>query len=370
MLFYLTLLAPVVVVVALIAVWRRRRSGAARWLVGFAALGGIAGSALYVFLILRQTSSTAAIGIIFVPLIFAVAAVAGGLCGWSLYQVVHTAEALRAGWRGVVPWLVATVFLVVAVYSTITLTRDLVTFQQLKSPQADARFLEQRYRTAMAAKNYFQLSAIAANPNTPPAVLLEIARSPDPGLHEKRQGLTTMFDRDALAVVRKVLRNPNMPPEALVDLARSKNDYVLGDVAASKHATEPILRGIAGRSDSYLVRWGLATNRNTPRDILERLAKDGDRVTAQQLAQNPSAPRPILAELAGHADEFVRRNVARNPSIDAATMERLAGDPNEMVRFYLSINTALTPEVLTTLTRDPSERVRRYAGEQLGRKGR
>lgn len=51
MLFYLTLLAPVIVVVALIAVWRRWRSGAARWLVGCAALGEIAGSALYVFLL-------------------------------------------------------------------------------------------------------------------------------------------------------------------------------------------------------------------------------------------------------------------------------------------------------------------------------
>jgi len=45
----------------------KRRTRAVKWMALFALLGGAGSSLLYVILILRQTASTAAIGIIFVP---------------------------------------------------------------------------------------------------------------------------------------------------------------------------------------------------------------------------------------------------------------------------------------------------------------
>jgi hypothetical protein len=364
------LLLLVAGVLGLVVAWRYRRRRLVWWAVACGILGGLAGSVLYVALILRHTSSTAAIGVIFVPWIFAVAAVVSAVWGLCLYQLARTTTVLRQGPRAVVLWLAAVTFLGGSAYYGATLASNVLTFRALQDPGAPARVLETRYREALAARNYLQLSAIAANPHTPPAILLEMATSEDPGMHEKREGLATMFDRDALAVVRKVLRNPGMPPEAIPYLAKSKNAYVLGDVAAHRKTPETILRDIAARDDGYLVHWGLAGNPTTPREILERLAGDGDRVTTQNLAGNPSTPLPVLTRLAGSPEQFVRWGVARNPSIDGAIMERLAADPDETVRFYLSFNRAATKETLERLARDPSERVRRYAGEQLARKAR
>ncbi len=364
------LLPPIAVALGLFAVWRRWRAGAGPWIAAAGVLGGVAASAAYVQLVLRQTSSTGAIGIVFVPWIFAVAGAVSAACGFGVYQLARTATVLRQGPRAVAVWLVTVGFLAGAASYGTTLAWDVLTFRSLQHPGAAASVLEARYRRAAAARNYLQLSAIAANPNTPPAILLEMAKSDDPGMHEKRRGLATMFDRDALAVVRKVLRNPHMPPQAIPYLAASKNAYVLGDVAAHRQTPEPVLRGIAARDDSYLVHWGLAGNPNTPRDILERIAKDGDRVTAQGLAANPNTPLPVLAGLAASPEQFVRWGLARNPAIDAAIMARLAADPDETVRFYLSLNPAATTGVLDTLARDPSERVRRYAAQQLQRKAR
>lgn len=371
MLVELYLLLPLVlVVVGLVIAWRHRRSTAVRWMVTGAVVGGLAASALYVLLILRQRSSTAAIGIIFVPWTFGIAAVIAAAWSLCLYQLARTAAAWRQGPRAVALWLIAVAFLAGSGYLVVSLGANVATFHRLQDPGVPAGVLAERYRAAMAKKNYLQLSAIAANRSTPPPILLEMARSDDPGMHAKRGGLATMFDRDALAVVRKVIRNPSMPPEAIPYLAASTNEYVLSDVAFHRETPEPILREIAARNDGYLVHWGLAGNPNTPREILERLATDGDRVTAQNLASNPSTPLPILARLAGSPEQFVRWGVARNPSIDAAIAERLRTDPDETTRFYLAHNRATPREVLDKLAGDPSERVRRYAGEALKRTAR
>ena len=157
---------------------------------------------------------------------------------------------------------------------------------------------------------------------------------------------------------------------SVVTLEEGKLSIMVGGDEATFRDVEPILRDIARRNDGYLVHWGLAGNPRTPRDILERVAKDGDRVTAQQLAANPNTPLPILTRLVGSPEQFVRWGVAQNPSIDPAIMARLAADPDETVRFYLSFNRATTKEILERLARDPSERVRRYAGQGLERKTR
>ena len=233
---------------------------------------------------------------------------------------------------------------------------------------ADARVLEDAYRGALARRDYLQLAAVAAHPGTPPAILLAMARSDDPGMHARRRGLVTLFGRDSLAVVREVLRNPNAPAEAVAALAASPSDEVLYDVAASAHATEAILRDLARRRDGSLVRWGLALNPRTPPDILERLAKDADDATTRHLAGNPGTPLPILRGLGASGSALARAAVARNPGIDAALMARLAGDAEDDVRLALALNRGATREVLERLARDENARVRRHAADGLRRK--
>ena len=126
-----------------------------------------------------------------------------------------------------------------------------------------------RYRQT---RDYFILSAIAANARTPPDALLRIARDPDPGLHQKRHEWIDMFDQDQMAVMRKVVRNPNSPVEALVLLAASPDNYVLSDVCGDKRTPVAILRQRCAPSNSYLIHWSLARNANAPADVLEALS--------------------------------------------------------------------------------------------------
>ncbi len=77
-----------------------RRTSAVKWMALFALLGGAGISVLYVYLILRQTSSTAAIGIIFVPFLATIAAVFFPMLGLSVYQIVRARELWNGGIRG------------------------------------------------------------------------------------------------------------------------------------------------------------------------------------------------------------------------------------------------------------------------------
>jgi len=251
---FLLSLAPLVLVLLVLVnlgtIWRRLP---ARWALVAGALGGVGGSVLYVGLVFQQRSSTAAIGFLFTPWVFAVAAGSAAAWGFGLHQLVHTRQALRGGPRPVAVWAVAVGFLLASTYYTGRDARSVAGFLRITRAPADARVLEDAYRGALARRDYLQLAAVAAHPGTPPAILLAMARSDDPGMHARRRGLVTLFGRDSLAVVREVLRNPNAPAEAVAALAASPSDEVLYDVAASAHATEAILRDLARRGHAHAV---------------------------------------------------------------------------------------------------------------------
>jgi hypothetical protein len=363
-------LPVVAAVLAVLFLPRLLRTPDGRWTAAFAAAGAALTAALLVVLIFRSTSSTASIGLLFVPVWALAGGLAAGAWGWCLRRVLQARAAWRGGPRARTTWTVAAALVAATSVYGASQVRRLWTFQRLGDESLGPAAVEGVYREALRRRDYFLLAAVAAHPKAPPAVLLELARSDDPLLHAKRREPIDAFDRDQLAVVRKALRNPSLPPEALPLLARSADDYVLGDVAAHRATPVPLLRAIHGRSGSYLVHWGLAGNAHTPADVLEALAGDGDRYTAARLAANPGAPPSVLAPLAGHPDELVRGNVALNPAIEEAVMARLAGDGSERVRFYLATNPSLDPGTAAVLARDPSERVRRYAAEDWRRKPR
>ncbi len=351
------------------------RRSAGRWTLTGAVAGGLAASLLYVGLVLDRTESTAAILLIWTPIVFVAAAPAAAAWGWSLHRVRCTPPPWRRGGAGrSLPWLAAAVFLAgsAALFGWHALR--IGAFYSYRSAGMRPAALERGYRGALAAGDYLQLAAIAANPNTPPGVLLALARSDDPLLHERRRGWSNLFDRDALAVARRLLRNPSLPPEAIPALAASTSAYVLGDLAAHRLTPEPILRDIDRRSDSYLVHWGLAGNARTPPEILESIAAASDLasdwVVASGLAGNPGTPLPVLAELADHRNPNVRWRLAGNPAIDAGLMERLREDPDRSVRVRLTQNEAVGYELLQAIGEDPDEDVREYARRGIARVAR
>ncbi|MCC6389169.1 MAG: hypothetical protein IT167_01105 [Bryobacterales bacterium] len=309
---------------ALLLARAHRRSAAVRWIAGGASLLSMATGAVLLWSIFRSTSSTAAIGILFLPLWMIAGGAIGAVLGFAAYKAARLREAVT-----VVRAASALALLGVALYAGAAgwRIRQFHADQQIKDPLV----LKTRARAELSRHDYFLLSAIARNPHTSAETLLEIARDPDPGLHEKRPEWINMVDRDRLAVVRKVIRNPNSNVDALVAVSGSTNDYVLGDLAQDRRTPEPALRQIAARSRSYLVHWGLAANSSAPPDLLEKLPRSKDLYVAMGLAYNEATPAEILRELASHSDSLVRDRVALNKKTEMEVLEQLTRDGNTQV---------------------------------------
>jgi len=321
---------PIVALIALLMigpkVWR---AAWGRWVIVGTVLGAAGIAIVSLYAIFHSTSSTAGIGILFVPFEMTFGAVAGAILGYAAFQAAHWRDGLHRGLRRIVIAIASVALLLV---SLVYLVRQAVRVQSFHRYQhADkAELLAAGAAEHLRSKDYFVLSAIAANVHTPPAVLLDLARNPDPELHRKRHEWIDMFDRDELAVVRKVLRNPDSPVEVLSILSSSPDDYVLADVCADKRATQSILRTRCAPRNNYLVQWSLAGNPSTPVDVLEALPRS-DQYVAHGLAYNSSTPLPILRQLARHGDPLVRQGIATNPSTDIEILTALSRDPVEFV---------------------------------------
>jgi len=146
---FLLNLAPLVLVLFVLVylgtIWRH---APARWALVAGALGGVGGSVLYVSLVLQQRSSTAAIGFLFTPWVFAVAAGSAAAWGFGLHALVHTRQALRGGPRRGVVWAGAVLFLLTSTYYTGRDARSVAGFLRIKWGSVDAPLLEDAYRRA------------------------------------------------------------------------------------------------------------------------------------------------------------------------------------------------------------------------------
>jgi hypothetical protein len=327
----LFLVLPIGALVALLLFGPRLwRSAYGPWMIGGMVLGAVLVAILLLYTIFHSTSSTAAIGILFVPFGMLFGGAVGAILGFAVFQGMHLRESLRGGLRASVVALLSLALLVISVVYLAQQASRVQSFNRYRDAD-NAELLAAGAAANLKVKDYFVLSAIAANVKTPPVVLLNIARTPDPELHSKRHEWIDMFDRDTLAVMRKVLRNPHSPVEVLPILSESPDEYVFADVCADKRTSQAILRERCAPRNQYLVQWSLAGNPNTPVDLLEALPWAKDHNVAYGLAYNSSTPLPILRELARHEDFLVRQGVAANPSADSDLITALSHDPVESV---------------------------------------
>jgi hypothetical protein len=327
----LFLVLPVGALVALLLFGPRLwRSVYGPWMIGGMVLGAVLVAALSLYAIFHSTSSTAGIGILFVPFGMLFGGAVGAVLGFAVFQAQHLRESLRSGLRASAVALASLALLVVSVVYLAQQAARVKSFNGYRHADR-AEALTAGAAENLRAKDYFVLSAIVANVKTPPAVLLDIVRNPDPELHRKRHDWLDMFDTDELAVVRKVLRNPRSPVEVLSILSESSDGYVLADVCADKRTSQAILRERCSPHKFYLVQWSLAGNPNTPVDLLEALSRAEDHNVAHGLAYNFSTPLFILRELARNEDPLVRQGVASNPSADNELITALSHDPVDYV---------------------------------------
>ena len=122
-----------------------------------------------------------------------------------------------------------------------------------------------------------------------------------------------------------------------------------------------ILREAVGDTDMMALK-GLATNPNTPVDVLEVLSDRREPILDGPLSLNPACPAETLVRIyeTGHSaqEESDLKRIAAHPNAPADLINRLAGEPWEDVREIVAENPLLSPETMRRLASDPADSVR------------
>jgi hypothetical protein len=200
----------------------------ARWAFWAGIAGLIAAGALQVKAIFASSSSTAALGFIFVPLIAALAAAAAGIWGLALGHVVERTRGAVGG-----PAVLLAAALVVAaavpaavgyeVWRGLRLERAVAEALEMNGGQ-----LEQAFSTSPWRHDRFFLGAVAQNAAASAPLLDRMASIDDPQLFEPLASLWNVLgaNRKGLAVMRLVAEHPNAGSATLERLAQSADPDV------------------------------------------------------------------------------------------------------------------------------------------------
>jgi hypothetical protein len=272
--------------------------------------GGLAAAALSVKGILESTSSTAAIGFIFVPFIAiavmipsAVWGLAAGCVYLSLRGAQHYAPAmLLAAWA-----------LTLAVPAAIgwEASRGLALERAVAGTRLmDAHALEESFERSPWNRDKFYLGALVQRRDASAALLDRIAALDDPELFEPMGSLWDVMgnNRKGIAVMRLVANHANVRGEALARLAAGPHaDKLRHELARNPNTPPDVLQRWYDSTD-YLVEWGLALNPNTPPAVMERLSRSENLYTRMNLTHNKATPFAILERLARDPDEILARN--------------------------------------------------------------
>jgi len=299
----------------------------------WAAFGFAGVAAVLVASIFRSTSSTAAIGIIFIPFYAAPFAVLFFIFGHCLPDLVNWLKGIPTDLSVLMKLraVVAVILLISGISYLIYGILLTITVNQVQTLNESGinKFLER----SMFRNNKYALGALAQNPNALTQVLDQVALIPNPELHHQMWSVWPVMGGNGkgLAVMRLIAMHKNVSEATLVNLSKSPDDYVLSAVAANPKTPVSIIRELFGKGD-YLAQWGLAVNPNAPADILKKLAETGDQYARSSVASNSSTPVETLVHLAKDPVWHVRRDVVSNPHTPTGTIESLGNDPDERVR--------------------------------------
>jgi len=110
---------------------------------------------------------------------------------------------------------------------------------------------------------------------------------------------------EAMHVRRVVASNPNTPRQVLERLACEISPLIRRHVALNPRTPEDILRKLAVDAETD-VRLAVAENTHTPQDILTVLSCDLDTDVRYGVAENPHMPEGILVELTQDDNPYIR----------------------------------------------------------------
>lgn len=197
--------------------------------------------------------------------------------------------------------------------------------------------------------------AVAQNPNTPQAMLMELAGD------------------EVYEIQLAVAKNPGTSAEVLAFLARYEDESIQAAVAEHANLTEEIMHLLFPSQQSVLER-----RKNLPTSILERFFNERGIELQYFLLNQENTPTWILAELANvdlevlkaeiisqsksspiirNIEEWIQdetrflANVAKHPQVPVEILEHLTYYPNPSVQLAIAQNIKTPEELRKTLIR-------------------
>lgn len=150
------------------------------------------------------------------------------------------------------------------------------------------------------------------------------------GQSESKNRTSTGFitsDFDALHVRRVVASNPNTPRQVLERLASEDSAVIRRHVALNPKTPVETLKKLAQDSETD-VRLAVAENAQTPQDILTFLSTDEDMDVRYGVAENPHMPEDILVELTQDDNPYIRCRALK-------TLQMLAPDVQSRLKLII-----------------------------------
>jgi hypothetical protein len=158
------------------------------------------------------------------------------------------------------------------------------------------------------------------------------------------------------AAVRAAARHPALAPDRLRQLAAHRRPWIREAALAADAVPDDLLAAAAADPDP-VVRRAVASHPRTAEAALRRLAEDCDGEVIAAVAAHPNAPDDVLVALACGCRRQLAR-LAENPRLPAALAVCLAHAPEPAVRQTIARHPSLSPLVRGQLARDPDRAVR------------
>lgn len=250
---------------AIVSTSIRRSWAAALWAFPLACVG-------WTWQLVTDPSSTAVIGIYFVPLAATVVSLIVFAAGWALLTLVGGLRSPNANGRA------KTGLALVVLAAALVLAGSLLRWQ-----------LRQREAGASSTTESLTLARDAASS---PQLLERLAAQED------------------LQVLYAVASHPRSPAATLARLARRTEPSLRSAVAANPAAPLDLLELLATDGDAR-VRRVVAANERTPPSTLFALARDADTDVRRLVTSHVNTPLSALEILAQDSDEKVRRYAAQ-----------------------------------------------------------
>jgi len=312
-----------------------RRAPATRigaWLAAALTAGYVA---LFTHGVFANTSSTAGLAFLMLPLLEALVFGAALAVGWAL-ATLTSRGAQRAYARSILAASIAAVASVAA--------WSLVRFAVL-----DRR---------------------AGDPAQPPAALRAVPRE-----YAAREGIHTVWaallarDGNTLPLAR-LATNPAAPDDVLLALAHHSNGSIAWRAVANANLSETSLRSLATEGGAR--RLSVVDNPNAPPDLLREIAIDAAADHVLALARHPRLPAelrdPLYTRAVREGDRYARNVAAVQPDLPVELLRVLAQDDWELVRRGVAANWHTPLDLLERLAVNRDENVRSMADHMLERR--